>query len=158
MTQKKRKGRILPEKIHLLSINIFSAKLDTEEAFLESPQRIKGFEFGIAHETAHSFEDKHSRFRLYFTMDARNEEEEPLGVTVEYGIEFHFYVENFQDFIIESEGKELQMDSALPATLLGMAYSTSRGIIFERTRGTFFEGVILPVIDPFKALTENHKG
>lgn len=29
------------------------------------------------------------------------------------------------------------------ATLLGIAFSTARGIIFERTRGTFFDGVNL---------------
>lgn len=48
----------------------------------------------------------------------------------------------------------MQIDAALGATLLGTAYSTARGIIFERTRGTYFDGVILPVIDPFKVLLE----
>lgn len=43
------------------------------------------------------------------------------------------------------------------ATLLGIAFSTARGIIFERTRGTFFDGVILPVVDPFKVLEEKYK-
>jgi hypothetical protein len=67
-------------------------------------------------------------------------------------IEFRFVVENFEDFVKVEEKDEIRIDAALAATLLAMAYSTARGIVFERTRGTFFDGVILPVIDPFNTL------
>ena len=148
----KQKVKIIPEKIHLVSVNIIKANLEASDDFLDSPQKIGAFEFGIANEVAHNFEEGRARFRLYFTLDARDEEENPLGVKVEYGIEFHFLVENFQDFIHEVKKDSTQVDIALGATLFGMAYSTARGIIFERTRGTFFDGIILPVIDPFKFL------
>jgi len=42
----------------------------------------------------------------------------------------------------------------LAATLLGIAYSTSRGIIVEKTQNTFLGGIILPCIDPYKVLME----
>lgn len=151
---KKAKPRIIPEKISLFSVNIFQANLSTEEHFLDDPQEVKGFEFGIAHQMGHNHELGRSRIRLYFSMDARDDAEQPLGVKVEYGIEFHFSVENFADFV-QDQADGPTIEGALPATLLGMAYSTARGIIFERTRGTFFEGVILPVVDPFKLLVEN---
>jgi hypothetical protein len=37
---------------------------------------------------------------------------------------------------------------------MGIAFSTARGIVFDRTQGTFFGGVILPVIDPKKLIVE----
>jgi len=153
----KKKPAIIPEKIHLISANIFKANLETSDDFLESPKKVRAFEFGIAKDIAHNFEEGMARYRLFFTLDGRDNEEKPLGVKVEYGIEFHFMVENFDDFIRHPKEGEIQVDAALAATLLGMAYSTARGIIFERTRGTFFDGVIVPVIDPFKLLLDKEE-
>lgn len=144
---------IRPEKIHIVSINIFKANLDTAEAYLDHPVKPVSFSFDFGKEIAHIFEEGHSRLRLYFHLAALGKEGEKLGVEVEYGIEFHFRVENFQDFVQEKKGN-IQMDAGFVATLLGMAFSTARGIVFERTRGTFFEGIVLPVIDPYKALLE----
>lgn len=93
------------------------------------------------------------RYRLFFQFQAQNEEGTNLGLNLDYGIEFHFQVENVHDFLKEDEDS-IQMDATLGATLMGMAYSTARGIIFERTRGTFFDGVIIPVVDPYQALLE----
>lgn len=153
----KKKPIINPERIHVITINIIKAHLDTSETFLENPRKIEAFEFAVAKEIAHNFQEGRSRYRLFFTLNALDPKETPLGVEIEYGIEFHFYVENFKDFIRQSEEGVVQIDAALGATLLGMAYSTARGIVFERTRGTFFEGVILPVIDPFELLLEKKK-
>lgn len=153
----KPKPGIIPEKIHLVSANIFKANLDTSEAFLEKPRKALAFKFGIGKEVAHDIGKGMARYRLFFTLNAQDEEEKPIGLKVEYGIEFHFHVENFKDFVKEGPGGEVQIDVALGATLLGTAYSTARGIIFERTRGTYFDGVILPVIDPFKVLLEKQE-
>lgn len=148
----KKKPRIIPEKIHLVSTQIFKANLETADSFLEAPQKLSRFNFGIAKEMAFDLERTMARFRLYFTLEAQDDNDEPLGVKVEYGIEFHFKVENLSDFTREDGEGALQLDAAMGATLLGIAFSTARGIIFERTRGTFFDGVILPVVDPFKVL------
>lgn len=145
---------IVPEKIHLVSVNIIKAQLETTDDFLEKPVRANLHNFGMSHSIANNIEEKRSRFRLFFSLQAKAESGEALGLKTEYGIEFHFFIENFDDFIRTSESTSPQMDINLGATLLGIAYSSARGIIFERTRGTFFNGVILPVIDPFKALLE----
>lgn len=142
---------IQPEKIHIISINIFKANLETQEAYLDHPVKPASFSFDFGNQIAHNFEDGRSRIRLFFHLAALNEADEKLGVEVEYGIEFHFQVETFQDFVkAKEEVPQINLDFV--ATLLGMAFSTARGIIFERTRGTFFEGIVLPVIDPYKAL------
>ncbi|PSR11778.1 MAG: hypothetical protein C7N36_14795 [Bacteroidetes bacterium] len=153
---KKKQPQVIPEQIHLTSINIIKAHLETSDAFLENPVKAYGFQFGLAHKMAHNMTDNRSRCRLYFTLKAHDESENPIGIDLEYGIEFHFVVENLSDFILPKENDSFQMDAAIAATLLGMAYSTARGIVYERTRGTFLDGVLLPVIDPVKALVENN--
>ncbi|GJM32391.1 MAG: hypothetical protein DHS20C18_13920 [Saprospiraceae bacterium] len=152
-----KKAVVVPEKIHLISMNIFKANLETSDEFLDNPQKPEpaAFAFAYANNIAHNFDLGRSRYRLFFTLTAQGAEQNPLGVKVEYGIEFHFLVDNFKDFVKEGKNKEVQIEISLAATLFGMAYSTARGIVFERTRGTFFAGVILPVIDPYEALKKD---
>lgn len=143
---------IIPEKIKINSINIIKAQLAPDEGFLESPIKPHSFRFGLGKEIAHHPEEGRYRYRLFFNLTGLNEAEQEIGLSLDYGIEFHFSVENFRDFIKEEEDGSVKLNADLGATLLGMAYSTARGIVFERTRGTFFDGVILPVLDPYKAL------
>lgn len=149
---KKKTTTIIPEKIHILSINIFKAHMETSDGFLESPKKAESFEFGIGNEMAHNVGKKKSRCRIFLTLDACNKDGGSIGLKLDYGIEFHFKIENFQDLFKNENENKVLMDKNLAATLLAMAYSTARGIVYERTRGTFFDGILLPVIDPYEAL------
>lgn len=147
--------KIVAEDIQILSINIFKAQLNTTEEFLNQPVSSDNFRFGIKQELAHNADVERSRCRLYFSLEGTDDNENPIGVTVDYAIEFHFHIKNFKNFLLEDKKGNVKMNKTFAATLIAMAYSTARGIIFERTRGTFFEGVLLPIIDPFKVLEEN---
>lgn len=150
-----KQAKVIPDKIHLVSINIFKANLETTDEYLESPQKSASFEFNIGHKIAHNYDEDRSRYRLFFLLNALDADGDPLGVEVEYGIEFHFQVDNLKDLTKKIEEGQLQVSLDLAATLFAMAYSTARGIVFERTRGTFFDGVILPVINPYEALMKD---
>jgi hypothetical protein len=148
------KAIINPEEIQLFSINVFRTNLEVTDAFLETPKKVKAFDFGIAHDFAFNPEDGRCRFRLHFNLDARNKSGNKMGLKAEYGIEFHYKVENFTHFLHENEEGDLQISVLLGSTLLSISLSTARGIILERTQGTFFDGIILPVVDPMKLLLE----
>jgi len=45
-----------------------------------------------------------------------------------------------------------RLDLSVAASLINISYSTSRGIILEKTQNTFFHGIILPVVDSTKLL------
>jgi hypothetical protein len=112
------------------------------------------FDFGFEKEVVHHSEAEQIRFRLVFPLSALDEQGGKLGINVEYGLEFHFRIENFSDFMKGDEYGDIHLDVAMVATVLGMAYSIARGIIFERTRSTFFDGIIIPVIDSYEILLE----
>lgn len=156
MSKMQKTQAIVPEEIHLLKIHVFKSNLETSEAFLNNPTEIEGFTMGFFHEKAHNLEENRVRIRLHVTLDGVNEKEENMGLKGEYGIEFHYMVENMKNFI-QNDGDSTQISLELGATLIGMSFSTARGIILERTQGTFFNGVILPIIDVTKVLTnEQH--
>jgi hypothetical protein len=60
-------------------------------------------------------------------------------------------VDNLKE-LVQIQGSISTIDGRLAATVLGIAYSTARGIVVERTQGTFFNGAILPVINPSSLL------
>jgi hypothetical protein len=80
-------------------------------------------------------------------------ESEPIGLSGDYGLEFQIHVENLEQFVTEKDGR-LIIDRKLGGTLIAIVFSTTRGIIFERTSSTLFNGVLLPVIDPNSLLDQ----
>lgn len=148
------KPQIIPDQIHLEQIHILSANFETDNHYREHPVQPHSIRFAFGKDIAHNMELGRSRFRLSIVMTGLNKEEKPLGLELKYELEFHFKVDNFHDFVHTSEDKTIQLDGVYGATLLGIAFSTSRGIIYERTRGTFMDGVLMPVVDPMKFLLE----
>lgn len=138
---------IHPEAISILSINIYRANVNTTDEYLNNPIKPDGFEMNVGQNTAYDLEQKNIRIRLSFHFEAKKNESESLGLTGDYGIEFHIHVDDIEQFIIDKEDEKL-IDGKLGGTLNGIVYSTARGIIYERTAATFFNGILLPVIDP----------
>ena len=72
-------------------------------------------------------------------------------VVMEIETYFKFSVENLADYVVtkgnNTEFKDYK-DNQFLGLLIGVAYSTMRGIILERLRGTFIESQFLPVINP----------
>jgi hypothetical protein len=75
-------------------------------------------------------------------------------VVASFTHELVFKVENLDDFVEVVDGAKPIVDRLMMGTLIGIAYSTVRGIIYTRTQGTALKGAILPVIDPKKFITE----
>lgn len=147
--------KILPEELHLVGINVFKSLLETSEEFMDNPQKVKAFDFGVSKNIAYNLNKEMMRYRLHFIVDAHNDDQSPLGLKAEYGIEFHFKIDNLNNFVRLKNGDEIETHIGLAATLFAIAYSTSRGIVLERMQGTYFDGVILPIIDPYKVMQED---
>ena len=138
---------IIPEMITVLSIKVIKSNLQTTDEFLNNPIKNVGVEIQLGQNTAFNLEKKNIRIRLNINMQGMLNETEKTGLSAEYCIEFHIHVDNLEQFLIEKEGNKI-VDRKLGGTLIGIVYSSARGIILERTYSTYFKGVILPVIDP----------
>jgi hypothetical protein len=145
---------IQPELISILSVKVFKAIQTSTDEYLNNPVIPNGVEISIGQNTALNIEKKNIRIRLNVQLEAKKNEAQPIGLSGEYGLEFHIHVENLEQFLVEKDGKTL-IDKKLGGTLSGIVFSTARGIIFERTSSTFFNGVLLPVIDPNLLLNHN---
>lgn len=139
--------KIVPELIYVTSIRVYKANVDTSKEYLDNPTSVEQIGVEYAQDSAFSFEKNAVRIRIDIKLEGKDSDDKELGVKADYGLEFHFIVENLNEFVEEKDGEKL-VNGQLGATLLGIAFSTARGIVLERTQATYFDGVILPVIDP----------
>ncbi|MBK8878874.1 MAG: hypothetical protein IPN74_10090 [Haliscomenobacter sp.] len=142
---------VVPEKIHLLSIRLLKGSLGASDAFLGNPRKPAHISFTISHNFRFHFGEKRCLLGVGFYFEGLDQEKKPLGLTASYHLDFVLEVENLEVFL-SREDAEIQVLDILAATLLGLCISTARGILYERTQGTPFEGIILPVVDPMKVL------
>jgi hypothetical protein len=140
------------DKLALLKVTVFKAHLEANEAFRDAPKPISEFAVETATDSAFNFKEKLCRFRLYLKFTAMDSDKNQPGLDAEYGIEFHYRINNLNDYLIHKEGNEVQVDTGLGTTLCAISYSTARGIILERMQGTYFDGAILPIVDASKIL------
>ena len=142
------------DKINLLQVKVFKAHLEAENEFRDNPKPIHEYVVETATDSAFDFAKKLCRFRLFLKFSAIDKEKNQLGLEAEYGIEFHYYIDNLNEYLVQTEGNDARINSILGVTLCGISYSTARGIVLERMQGTYFDGVILPVVNANQILHE----
>lgn len=141
------------DKIVLLEIAILKCSIGGSEEYLRDPVRPEQIVMRLGTESRFDFTNQTCRFRLHIILEGLTKQEALLNLNAEFLMDFIFQIENLADFLLEDDDIP-QVHSILGATLLGICFSTSRGIVLERTKGTPFAGFILPVINPSKALFE----
>jgi hypothetical protein len=139
---------IRPELIAVTSIRILKSNINTTDEYMENPLSHDGVEVKMGQQTAFQLEEKNVRIRLSLELVAKRNQNEPVGLTGDYLLEFILHVDNLDEFIVENNDISKSIDIALNSTLIGIIFSTARGIIYERTAATLLNGVILPVIAP----------
>lgn len=141
-----------PEKIHLINIKTIKGNIDA--ASDTDVNLISGHEFSFELGTGLNDADNIIGINLIVNIEAKDNADNILPVTGSYTHEIIFIVDNLKDFLVpdESDPKHYKVDGGLGSTIVSIAYSTIRGIIFTRTQGTSLGSVILPVINPKKLM------
>ena len=141
-------GNVVPEDITLLRVNVLNVNIQPSKDYMDNPIEITGLKTETGSEVALNIKENASRIRLFFAFSAVGESEKELGLEAKIGLEYHFKVKDIEKFV----DKEEKMELSLAASLINIAYSTSRGIILEKTQNTYFHGIIIPVVDSTKIL------
>ncbi len=139
------------EKMQILSVKTLKGSIEADAGIDTSHIVDHSFNFVVGH--GMDIEQKLIGIELKIDIEAIDNANKSIGVNGSYTHEVIFSIDNMDDFIDPAEKVEdTVMDLLLMATLVGIAYSTIRGIIFCRTQGTSLGTVILPVVDPKKML------
>ncbi|MDO5968668.1 hypothetical protein Q4Q35_02500 [Flavivirga aquimarina] len=135
--------KIIPENINLFYIKV-------SECIINDSQKDERLNYGInvAHNIQNNLKEEKIRIELILDIkssDANNE------FNANFNIDFQFKIKDLADYY-EKDNKEPVFDGLFISTLMGISFSTARGIIFERLSKTNMRNVILPVVSPSKLL------
>lgn len=122
----------------------------SEEAFrYPSLENLRNFkpsdsEFEFAH--FYKWNALENIFGVFFRISLNIRIEYEITELLHYEGSVHYSIKNFAEIV--KIDPELSMSEKDEITLVGVAYSTIRGMIVVRTMGTPMAQYILPVIDP----------
>ena len=142
-----KKFKFNPEDIQISYLTVLKSHINQEDYFAIPGQNIESYSVDMSNETAFNFEDYAARIRLFFNIDGKDKDENSLGVTAEIALEFHFNINNGEQYFKMKDNQKQEVDFFMASNLMSVAYSTARGIIWQLTLPTLLGGVILPVID-----------
>lgn len=134
-------NQIIPEKIHLNQI-----KWIKEDTIISQDKLSKNpvYNFSIAHNMMHNLEKEIVKIRLFVDMSGDIDGKE-INQGGNYEVDFLFQIDDLKNHFQILEDKPV-FNGLFVATLLGICYSTIRGMLFSTWKETILNGVILPVI------------
>lgn len=140
-------NQIIPEKIHLTKIKwIKENTVLLEDKLSQNPT----YDFTIAQNMMHNLEKQLVKIRLFVDIDG-SINEKSINQGGNYEIDFFFQIDDLNNHYQLIEDKPV-FNGVFVGTLLGISYSTLRGMLFTLWKDTVLESVILPVISIPKLL------
>jgi hypothetical protein len=134
---------IVVRDIHLLKVEVPQQKLDVI-AF----KKEKEHKLNVGHKLSHNLKDE--RIKLEFVFSFNNESESPL---LFFQIDFHFHIAHLDHFYELKEENPPVFSGHFVATLIGICFSTARGIILEKLNNAGIKNILLPIVSPQEMLT-----
>jgi hypothetical protein len=147
-----------PEKIHLVKLQTLQGYLNSEAYGKDGSG--KDYEYQFDASIGVKASEKIVGVKLNVDVKAQNLGDQEPKSAAAYTHELIFVIDNLDDFVDQIENQpEPKVDRLMLGTLLGIAYSTIRGIVYTRTQGQGpdYRGILLPVIDPKKLLKSDEK-
>lgn len=137
---------IFPEKIKLFNIEVVNTYINDDTI-----NDNLNLEFSVAHNTKHNLKDERVKIELFINLLSQEE------IGVKFHIDFYFVIKDLSDQYKLNENNLPIFSSQFVATLLGICFSTARGLIFQQLQDTNFKGMILPVVSPLKMLASRNQ-
>lgn len=105
------------------------------------------YDCDFSYELAHALSPEQGMvgLELRLRLDGVDENRELNGVRGHFWLRFTFEVLNLADLLGDAAAPA--MPPALYLTLLGIAYSTARGLVMAKIAATVLQGVTLPIVD-----------
>lgn len=139
-------GKFNIDLVSLDSINVINATLENHTGVTALDH--SGLEISFRYQLipAISIKSRKVQVQAEYEISAARSNDAPLDLMSKYSIVFLFSIQNLPALAAVKDNELTSVDEVMLSSLLNIAYSTSRGILYTRFLGTVLEGVIMPVI------------
>ena len=137
---------LIPEKIRIANSTIVKCHIDNPFDF--QSDHVKNNELRLEYNMSFNIEDKLVKidFQVEVVTDSNGENsEEAKG---DFHFVFVYHMENLQDLVTAEKENQFELSGVLANVLASITYSTTRGLLMVKVKGTALENFILPVINP----------
>ncbi len=139
-------GFLKPDKISIVNTKFIKCNIDCPFSF--SIEDVVGHDYNIGFNLSFNIEDSLVKADFELKLSTKSKEEIEEEATGNFHFVYIYSVENLNELVISDDNNELIINGSLGNAMASITYSTSRGILFARLKGTGLESFILPVIDP----------
>jgi hypothetical protein len=149
-----------PSNIRMLEVKTlsFSADSTTVKGKIITSDDLKQYDYMVGYQMAISGEEEVVRIMLKVEILGHVKGLKRARKLGEIVTESFFYLLDYEEWLMEREDKSgMRLDEFIVSTLVGLAFSTTRGILLARAAGTVLEDAIMPVIDPARLLEIKHE-
>jgi hypothetical protein len=136
------------DKIQMVKASCLSFSVKNKAA-----EEIRGFIFDYKTETKADAENKLVFIQLKVEISGKLSEKEGQVNLGNFEFGFVYRVENL-DELIQLEDDHRYLDTMLQMSLLGISFSTARGIILTKAANTAISDAYLPILNPALLLGE----
>lgn len=142
----KKEHLLIPDKICIANSAIVKFHIDSPFDF--QSKNVKTNEISMEYNMAFNLEDKLVKidFQVEVLTESKSENLEEARGTFHFVYVFH--VENLEELVTSDKKNRIELNGLLANVLASITYSTTRGMLMVRLKGTAFESFVLPIIDP----------
>ncbi len=143
-----KKSKLNPDLLHLADVKIVKAQIDSPLELYENLPST--WSLHLDFDASFNLENNLVKTELLIESKTKTDKKGEKNQEAEgiFQIAFFFLVENLKELTSLSEDNLLIVDNGLLNALASISYSTARGILLTRYKGTAFNDFILPVIKP----------
>jgi len=138
--------------ISLESINVTNATLENHGGLTTKDHSAYELSFQYQLIPSISIRSKKVQVLTEYEIRATKSDTASPDISSRYSIVFLFGIKNLPNLAVVKDNELISIDEEMLSSLMNIAYSTSRGILYTRYLGTVLDGVILPVISSAELL------
>jgi len=136
---------IIPEKIHLNHIDVIQSSIKASASAVKSLD----IQLNVGHTIMHNLKDE--RIKIGLIIDLQSDSDKlDNEVSIKFNIDFHYKIDDLINHYELDKNKMPVFSGQFIATLLGISFSTARGIIYQKLSDTNLKDIMLPVVSPQK--------
>lgn len=137
-----------PERISIAEFLMLKDQVDIPEVF--NPQKVKDYLIDNSLELSVNTDFNLLRADLFVEVKTDSKGQNSSEASGSFHLAFLYYIEKLKELVNFSSDHTTEINPWLAQTISSITYSTARGILMARLRGTALQWFILPVIDPNK--------